>query len=51
MRHDVIEPATEAMLSSMLEARPEDVDVAVEDARQAQRKWWAFAPSERARGR
>jgi len=51
MRHDVIEPATEAMLSSMLEARPEDVDVAVEDARQARRKWWAFAPSERARGR
>ena len=49
MRHDVIEPATEAVLSSMLGARPEDVDAAVADARQAQRKWWAFAPSERAR--
>src|SRR5262245_5167447 len=49
MRHDVIEPATEAVLSSMLEARPEDVDGAVDDARRAQRKWWAFAPSERAR--
>ena len=49
MRHDVIEPATEAVLSSMLEARPEDVDVAVDDARRAQRKWWGFAPSERAR--
>ena len=49
MRHDVIEPATEAVLSSMLEARPEDVDAAVADARPAQRMWWASAPSERAR--
>jgi betaine-aldehyde dehydrogenase len=49
MRHDVIEPATEAVLSSLLAARPDDVAVAVEDARAAQRKWWAFAPSERAR--
>jgi betaine-aldehyde dehydrogenase len=49
MRHDVIEPATEAVLSSLLGARPEDVDAAVADARRAQKKWWGFAPSERAR--
>jgi acyl-CoA reductase-like NAD-dependent aldehyde dehydrogenase len=49
MRHDVIEPATETVLSTLLGARTEDVGVAVEDARGAQRKWWAFAPSERAR--
>jgi acyl-CoA reductase-like NAD-dependent aldehyde dehydrogenase len=35
MRVDVIEPATEAVLSSLLGARPEDVDDAVEYAREA----------------
>jgi acyl-CoA reductase-like NAD-dependent aldehyde dehydrogenase len=49
MRHDVIEPATQVVMSSMLEARVEDVDSAVDDARKAQRKWWAFAPDARAR--
>ena len=49
MRHDVIEPATEAVLSSLLGARPGDVDSAIDDADKAQRKWWAFDPAERAR--
>ena len=48
MRIDVIEPATEAAISSSLGARPADVDKAVGYARQAQRQWWRRAPAERA---
>jgi betaine-aldehyde dehydrogenase len=48
MRIDVIEPATEAVISSLLGARPSDVDEAVEYARAAQRAWWRRAPAERA---
>ena len=48
MRIDVIEPATEAVISSLVGARPADVDETVEYARAAQRVWWRRAPAERA---
>ena len=48
MRIDVIEPATEAVISSLLGARPADVEEAIEYARAAQRMWWRKAPGERA---
>jgi acyl-CoA reductase-like NAD-dependent aldehyde dehydrogenase len=35
--HDVIEPATEAILASLIESSPDEVDAAIERSRAAQR--------------
>jgi acyl-CoA reductase-like NAD-dependent aldehyde dehydrogenase len=47
--HDVIEPATEAVLAQVAVATTDDVDAAVERARRAQRGWSAAAPDVRGR--
>jgi betaine-aldehyde dehydrogenase len=49
LTHDVIEPATEAVLARISEATAEEVDDAVRRAGQAQRGWRALAPAERGR--
>jgi acyl-CoA reductase-like NAD-dependent aldehyde dehydrogenase len=47
--NDVIEPATEAVLAQVPVATTEDVDAAVDRARNAQRAWRSAAPDERGR--
>ena len=47
IRHDVIEPATEGILASILETSPEEVDWTIQRSRKAQRSWAAAPPAER----
>ncbi len=46
---DVINPATEELISSVQAASPADVDAAVARATRAQAEWAALAPADRAR--
>ena len=46
--HDVIDPATDAVVGRFADATDDDVDQAVAAANVAQREWWAMSALDRA---
>lgn len=48
LHHDVINPATEVREGSFADATPEEIEVAVASANQAQKVWWGMSALDRA---
>lgn len=47
-KRDVLDPATARKIGEFADAEPEEVELAVESANEAQRQWWALSALERA---